>query len=228
LTDTLRLLLCETDGAGTPVEIDFDQVILVGYSGRDRRAVEAHVRELEQLGVAPPPRVPAIYTVPTALVSSSASLDVATAETSGEAEFVLLPSTHGWLVAVGSDHTDRAHEVIDVAESKTLCGKILSSEVWNLEPLAGHWDRLQLSAWTTDDDGRRLYQEGLLAELLTPAQLLAEVQGAGFSTSSALIFSGTLPTIGGLAFGSRFEVELYDPTLDRRLQCGYSITVRKD
>jgi hypothetical protein len=228
LTETLRLLLCETDGQRTPVEISFDQVVLVGYSGRDREAVEAHVRELEQLGVAPPPRVPAIYTVPPGLVGSGANLVVATAETSGEAEFVLLPASRGMVIAVGSDHTDRAHEVIDVAESKALCGKVVSPEVWPLEALEQHWDQLQLRAWTTDEHGRRLYQEGLLAELLTPAQLLAEVQSAGFSTTSALIFSGTLPTIGGLACGSRFEVELHDPTLDRSLNCSYSITVRKD
>ena len=222
----LRVVLNETDGRSLPVDVDFDQVVLVGYSGRDRDAVEAHIRELERLGVAPPPRVPALYTVAPSLVSLGGSLIVDHAETSGEAEFVLLQSEYGVLVGVGSDHTDRAHEAIDIAESKTLCSKLLSRDVWLLQTLEPHWDRLELRAWTTDGRGRRLYQEGLLGTLLTPTQLVAEVQGAGLASGQALIFSGTLPTLGGFAFGSRFEVELYDPVLDRRLACAYSVTVR--
>jgi hypothetical protein len=42
-------------------------------------------------------------------------------------------------------------------------------------------------------------------------------------TSGAMIFGGTLPTIGGFAFGSHFEVELFDPVLERRLRCGYDV-----
>lgn len=38
------------------------------------------------------------------------------------------------------------------------------------------------------------------------------------------MFGGTPPTIGGLAFGRRFEVELFDPVLDRRLSCAYDVT----
>jgi hypothetical protein len=221
---SLRLVACEADGRSTPVDVAFDEVILVGYSGRDRAAVEAHIRELEHLGVARPPRVPALYTVPAGLVTVADKLVVATSETSGEAEFVLLPSPDGWLVGVGSDHTDRAHEVIDVAESKAMCGKVVSREVWRLRVLEQHWDELELRAWSTDGQGRRIYQEGRLQTLLTPSQLLEEVQHAGLTTARSLVFSGTLPTIGGLACGNYFEVELYDPVLDRRLRCAYTIS----
>lgn len=223
MTQQLRLLLCQTDGRSLPLEVKIDQVILVGYSGRDRAAVLAHIHELERLGVAPPPAVPAVYTVPPPLVTTGDKLVVASAETSGEAEFVLVPGPDGLLIGAGSDHTDRAHEVIDVAESKSLCGKVISREVWPLQALEPHWDQLELRAWTTDGIDRRLYQEGLLATLLTPEQLLDEVHGAGTSTSQALVFSGTLPTIGGVAFGSHFEVELHDPVLQRRLRCAYKV-----
>jgi len=202
-----------------------DQVILVGYSGRDRTAVQEHIRELEALGVAPPPRVPALYTVSPTLVSTRPTLAAPNSETSGEAEFVLLPTPDGVLVGVGSDHTDRAHEAIDVAESKARCGKIISHHVWRIHDLEPHWDRLELRAWTTDQSGRRLYQDGFLATLLTPAQLLAEVQHAGMSTAHALIFSGTLATMGGFAFGSQFDVELHDPVLMRQLRCAYDVVV---
>jgi hypothetical protein len=94
---------------------------------------------------------------------------VDSAETSGEAEFVLVQSDRGVLVGVGSDHTDRVREAVDVAESKALCGKVISQEVWPLQELQTHWDRLELRAWTTDGDGRRLYQEGRVDALLEPA-----------------------------------------------------------
>jgi hypothetical protein len=223
MTGTVRVVLNETDAGCTSVDLDFDSVVLVGYSGRDRGAVEAHSRELERLGVAPPARGPALYSVSPALVSTSNSLLVAHPQTSGEAEFVLLPSQYGVLIGAGSDHTDRVHEAIDVAESKAKCGKVLSQEVWSLSALEQHWDSLELRAWTTDTFGRRLYQEGQLATLLTPAQLLAEVEAAGLATTRAVIFSGTLATIGGFAFGSHFEVELFDPVLNRRLRCAYAV-----
>jgi hypothetical protein len=222
---SLRVILHEMDGRSLPVDVHFDCVVLVGYSGRDRGAVEAHIRELhERLGVAPPERVPAIYSVPPALLTVGDSLAVAHGETSGEAEFVLLPSSHGLLVAAGSDHTDRAHEAIDVSESKALCGKVLSQDVWPLRAVEDHWDELELHAWTTSTDGeRRLYQEGLLKELLPPPQLLAEVASAGLPTEHAAVFGGTLPTLGGFDFGTRFEVELHDPVLDRTLRCAYAV-----
>jgi hypothetical protein len=108
VTCQLRLLQRETDGRSTPVDVPVDHVILVGYSGRDREAVQAHIRELELLGVAPPARVPAMYTVSPELVTTGSRLVVDGTATSGEAEFVLVPSPHGVLVGVGSDHTDRA------------------------------------------------------------------------------------------------------------------------
>ena len=85
---TLPLVLCEADGTSVPIEVAFDEVILVGYTGRDRAAVLDHIRELEALGVAPPDRVPAIYRVAADLVTTDARLAVRTAETSGEAEFL--------------------------------------------------------------------------------------------------------------------------------------------
>lgn len=220
----LRLVLCDADGRSVPIDVPVESVVLVGYSGRDRDAVQAHIRELEILGVPPPSRVPALYTVSPDLVTTSSSLAVRRVETSGEAEFVLIPSPYGLLVGVGSDHTDRLHEAIDVAESKALCGKVISQQVWRLEALQSHWDDLELRAWTTDQSGvRALYQQARLDTLLGPADLLSEVSHAGLDTTRALTFSGTLPTIGGFAYGARFEVELRDPILNRSLHCAYDV-----
>jgi hypothetical protein len=126
---------------------------------------------------------------------------------------------------VGSDHTDRRCEAVDVVASKSRCGKVLSRDVWRLAALEGHWDALELRAWTTDESGRHLYQQGRLDTLMPVPQLTAEVEKEGFATERGLIFGGTLPTVGGFAFGSHFEVELRDPVLDRQLGCAYSVVV---
>ncbi|MGH2355590.1 MAG: DUF2848 family protein, partial [Chloroflexota bacterium] len=128
-------------------------------------------------------------------------------------------------VGVGSDHTDRAHEAINVDQSKAMCPKPISRVVWRYEDVRDHWDSLELRSWVTDTEGRRLYQEGRLAALLGVDDLLAELRAAGHGDLRAhAVFGGTLPAIGGLVFGQRFEVELYDPVLDRRLGCAYDVT----
>jgi hypothetical protein len=217
--------LCEANGTSVPLQLAFDEVILVGYTGRDRTAVLEHIRELETLGVAPPDRVPAIYRVAADLVTSDSRLTVSGPSTSGEAEFFVLHSPFGVLIGVGSDHTDREHEAIDVAASKALCGKVISRQVWRFSDVAAHWDQLELRAWTTDDAGRELYQSGSLGTLLGVPDLLAEVAAAGIVVDQKLIFGGTLPTIGGFTFGQRFEVELHDPVLERTLRCAYDVVL---
>jgi hypothetical protein len=219
------MVLCEADGTSVPVEVAFDDVILVGYTGRDRVAVLDHIRELETLGVAAPERVPAIYTVAADLVSTDARLEVRSPHTSGEAEFYMVHSPLGVLVGVGSDHTDRKQEAIDVAAAKALCGKVISRQVWRLSAVAAHWDALELRAWNTDGEDRYLYQSGRLDALLVVPDLLAEVEAAGIVAAHKLIFGGTLPTIGGFKFGQRFEVELHDPVLERTLRCAYDIVL---
>jgi hypothetical protein len=221
----LYLSVRETDGRLWDTEVEIDQVLLVGYTGRDQAAVRAHIRELEVLGVPPPDRVPSIYVVSPELLTSATRLLVDHPETSGEVEFFFVNSGHGWLVGVGSDHTDRHWEAIDVAASKARCGKVHSREVWRLAALEPHWDALGLRAWTTDDRSRHIYQEGRTEMLLTVPQLIAEVEAAGYHTERSLMFGGTLPTIGGFIYGSRFEVELRDPVLDRTLACSYRVLV---
>jgi hypothetical protein len=215
----------EAGGRTRQLAVPIDEVIVVGYTSRDRRAVLDHIRELAVLGVVPPTQVPAMYRVAPDLVTTAPTMVVSTTETSGEAEFFMLDSPFGVLVGVGSDHTDRHQEAIDVAASKASCGKVVSREVWRLTEVMAHWDALELRAWTTDGGGRRLYQEGRLDALLPANELLAEVERAGFAAPHRLIFGGTLPTLGGLVFGSRFEVELHDPVLDRQLRCAYEIVV---
>jgi hypothetical protein len=224
----LQLVIHQADGQADdrarPVEVEIRQVLLAGYTGRDRTKVEEHVRELAALGVAAPSRIPSIFVVPPALVTTETRVQASGAQTSGEAEFVLLPSQDGLLVGVGSDHTDRAHEAVNVDESKAMCPKPIARQVWRYDEVSAHWDRLELRSWVTDTGGRRLYQEGRLEALLSVGALLVELAAAGYVDLAGLaVFGGTLPTHGGLVYGHRFEVELHDPVLGRRLGCTYDV-----
>jgi hypothetical protein len=224
MTHQLDLNIAELDGRTVPATFTIDEVLLAGYTGRDRATVMEHIHELETLGVAPPPRIPMVFAVDPDLLTTHPHIDVNEQQTSGEAEFYLIQSDDGLLVGVGSDHTDRKHEAIDVAASKGMCPKVLSAWVWRYADVRDHWDRLQLRAWVTNADGRRLYQSGQLGEFLSVDALLAELRSAGHADlHHRIVFGGTLRVIGGFAYSHIFEAELRDDVLDRRLDCGYEI-----
>ena len=225
----LTLTLSTPDGPTRRLTVEIQQVLLAGYTGRDRARVADHVRELAALGVAPPERVPAVYVVEPDLLTISTEVAVHESRTSGEAEFYLVPTPRGVLVGAASDHTDRAHEAVDVEQAKARCPKPISRAVWRYADVRGHWDDLELRSWVSDGGGRRLYQEGRLEALLPVDDLLAELATAGYSPHhQRIIFGGTLPTAGGLVYGHRFEVELYDPVLGRRLGCAYDVVQASD
>lgn len=206
--------------------LSIGQVLIAGYTGRDRQLVMEHIAELELLGVAPPGRIPTIFVVPPAVVSSEPRIAVSGPKTSGEAEFCLFVHEGRVLVGVGSDHTDRQHETVDVTESKAMCPKPVSSTVWDLADVEDHWDVLELRSWITDQRGRRIYQDGKVDSMMTVPDLLAALRDAGYADlNDRLVFGGTLPTAEGFVFGTRFEVELRDPVLNRTLSHGYDIVL---
>lgn len=225
MTRHLELEIAPADGDPERRRVPVRRLLLAGYAGRDPHAVLEHVRELERLGVPPPDRIPSVFDVDPRLVTLRELIEVSGPETSGEAEVLLLSTGDGWLVGVGSDHTDRAREAVDVPSSKRSCPKPVGRTVWRLDDVSAHWDRLELRSWT-DDGTRRLYQEGTLAELLAVEQLLAELARTGHDDlSAAAVFGGTLPTLGGLSCGRRFETELHDPVLGRTTSCAYGVSV---
>jgi hypothetical protein len=122
-------------------------VIVAGFTGRNRAGVDAHIRELMDQGVRPPESVPAFYMVPPSLLSNAERIKVPTAESSGEAEPVLLCLSDSWYVAVGSDHTARDMERVDIGESKRACPKLVSTEIWPYEDVRRHWDEIIVRSW---------------------------------------------------------------------------------
>ena len=196
-------------------------LILAGWSARDEASVRAHMAELAEHGVPPPSTFPLFYRVAASLVSQTDSLEVLGSHTSGEIEYVIIVMEDGLWVTVGSDQTDRKAEAYGVALSKQLAGKVLGRTLWRLDELRDHWDKLTLRAQVTIGGEKVVYQEGALALMRTPNDLMQRY-GQRLEPGTVLM-SGTLNAIGGIRPGARFEMELKDPVAGRTISHAYDI-----
>jgi len=198
---------------------------IVGWTARNANALQQHLDELAAIGVAPPTEVPVLYRVASSLLTTASCIEVAGSRSSGEAEFCLI-NVHGKIyVAVGSDHTDRALEAHDITLSKQLCAKPVSRECWRFDQLEGHWDQLMLRSFATTQGVERLYQEGAVAEVLHPRDLIKKVDARVPFQHGSVVFGGTVPVKGPVTGSDRFRVELHDPVLRRTLSCTYQTRV---
>ena len=202
-----------------------NHLVLAGWAGRNHAAVEAHIRELEALGTPRPTRTPVFYRVSASLLTTAEVIEVVGTETSGEVEAVLTRrDDDGIWVGLGSDHTDRGLERISVALSKQLCAKVVAPSLWRLDDLLPHWDDIALRSWAYRGGRREAYQDGTLAAILPPDQLMAKyAEFAQPISAGGAMFSGTIATIHEIAPADEFEMELHDPVLNRRLSHRYRI-----
>jgi hypothetical protein len=203
------------------------ELVIAGWTGRDVAALEKHIRELEAIGVKRPKTTPIFYRVAAALLTSDNAIEVLGDQSSGEAECVVYSLDDGLFVGVGSDHTDRKAEVVGVSLSKQMCAKPVSREVWRLEEVAAHWDKLVLRSYIAADGRRRLYQEGSVAAMRPPTELFKLYCG-GLLPAGTAMFCGTLAVHGGIAPSETFEMELEDPVLGRKIAHSYRVKTLPD
>ena len=221
----MRLVL-ETSGGTRPVEVAVDALVIAGWTGRDARAVEAHVAELEAIGVARPPRIPCFYRVSAGLLTTAPAIQVLGPNSSGEVELVLFGTPDGMLVGLGSDHTDRKVEAYSVSVSKQMCAKPVGQTVWRFGDVADHWDSLVLRSWAEIGGERQPYQEGTAGAMRTPADLIGRyAEGAASLPAGTAMFGGTLAVRGGVRPAGRFEMEIADPLTGRSLRHAYDVAV---
>jgi hypothetical protein len=212
--------------SATAEAVPIADLVIAGWTGRDRDAVEKHIRELEALGVKRPSTVPCYYRVAAARLTTADEIEATGGDSSGEVEFVLYGHPKGMLIGVGSDHTDRKIETISVAVSKQMCEKPVSRDVWSFADVAAHWDELRLRSWAVRGGERMLYQEGSVTAMRPPAELIAGyLGGAQRLPVGTAMFCGTLAAHGGVAAADRFELELEDPVLKRRIRHAYAVKV---
>ena len=222
---TLSLTL-QGDGAAMPREVGIDDAIVAGWTGRDAAAVEKHIRELEALGVKRPATTPIFYRVSALRLTTATEIEVVGPHSSGEVEFVLLQHGGRMWVGVGSDHTDREVEAYGVTVSKQMCDKPMAPVFWAFDDVAPHWDKLTLRAHVLENGERKIYQEGSVAAMLAPLDLIGRYLGAGDRLpESTMMFCGTLAARGGVRPTERFEFEIEDPVLARSIARAYSVRI---
>jgi hypothetical protein len=206
-------------------EVAVNALVIAGWTGRNRAAVEEHIAELERLGVKRPGSIPTFYPVSSARLTTRKSIEALGADSSGEVEFVLLQHDGRLWLSVGSDHTDRRVETYDVCVSKQMCDKPVASTWWALEDVADHWDQLMLRSYIGAGTGKTLYQDGAVSAMLEPEALLARFRdGGGRVQEGTLMFCGTLPAQGGIRPAALFSLELDDPVAGRTIRHEYSVS----
>ena len=143
------------------------------------------------------------------------------AKSGGEVEYVMLQTGGRLWIGVGSDHTDREVEAYGVTVSKQMCDKPVGLVFWPHDEVAPHWDRLVLRSHVTEQGKAVLYQEGPVAAMRTPADLIARYTGGGALAEGTLMFGGTLAAKGGVRATTEIALEIEDPVLGRRLRHSY-------
>ena len=204
--------------------ITIEKVIVGGWTGRDKAALQHHIDELAKIGVKPPAKTPLFYRVGVSRLSVADAIEVIGDGSSGEVEYVLLNHKGRIWVGAGSDHTDRVVEHMGITVAKQLCDKPIATEFWPLDEVEGHWDRILIRSTIREAGAEVVYQDGGVAGLLSPAELLGHLKADGGELAErTLMFGGTCGAIGGVRFSPRFALELIDPVLNRRISHAYDV-----
>jgi len=215
---------CIAPSGSTRRTLRIEALIIAGWTGRDRAAMEAHIEELVALGVRRPAVTPTFYRAAAALVTTDEAIEVIGQDSSGEVEPVVVSGPEGLWVGVGSDHTDRKVETLGIALAKQLCPKPIAPMLWRLDDVAGHWDELVLRSHAVVDGMRRLYQEGPVSVMLDPRDLMRRCGGGAATLApGTAMFCGTMAVQGEIAPAESFEIELEDPVLGRTIRHAYEI-----
>jgi Protein of unknown function (DUF2848) len=211
------------EGSAAPDErtVTVVHAVVAGWTGRDAKAVQKHIEELEALGVQRPRSIPTFYRISATRITAAESIDVLGENSSGEVEFLLLQWAGELWLGVGSDHTDRTVETYDVAVSKQLCDKPIAPQFWRFADVANHWDSLILRSYIGKERGE--YQAGSVATITAPQNLIAAYRGAAPLAEGTLMFCGTLPVVGAVRAASPFAFEIEDPVRKRRIQHQYRV-----
>jgi hypothetical protein len=215
---------CYSKRGSQVVDMTLHTLVIAGWAGRDEKALRHHIEELAAIGVPRPSSVPVFYRGSASLLTQADQLDVLGPDSSGEAEPVIVALEDGLWLGVGSDHTDRKAETSGIALSKQMCGKPISRDLWRLDEVIDRWDTLMMRAHVTINGETMLYQEGKLASLRPPADLIDKWTSGGSLKPGTVMFGGTLGAIGGIRSAQRFAMEIADPATERTLRHSYGIT----
>jgi hypothetical protein len=212
------------DGESAQRSVEVDSLVIAGWAGRDREALEKHITELEHEGIPRPARTPEFYRVGVNLLTTAPAIQVPGDASSGEIEAFILKTADELWVGIGSDHTDRKLEATSVVMSKQACPKPIGKTLWRYSDIKDHWDAIQMRSFRYSSGERIVYQHGSLSANLSGNELLDRYEhDHGAMANGMLMFCGTIPAEGGIRFSNRFEMEMHDPVRDLYIRHAYDI-----
>lgn len=209
---------------GASLELEIDRLIVAGWTGRDRAAIDHHIRELADIGVTPPSAVPLYYRVSSSLLASGDAIQVVGDNTSGEVEPLIVRAGGKSYLGLASDHTDRTLEAHSVALSKQACAKPCAEELWELDAITDRLDGIELRSWIEEDGDWVAYQDGTLAAMRPLAELMRGAELDSLAGRGVAMLCGTLGVMsGGVRPARAFRMAMHDPVLDRTIAHRYLI-----
>lgn len=207
------------------IEADIRNLVVAGWAGRDRAAIEHHIEELAAIGVPRPSSVPLYYRIADNQLTQAARIQAVGDASSGEIETFVFAVDGECYVSIASDHTDRKLESHSVALSKQVCAKPVGATAWRLADVAEYWDELVIRSHIIENGAQTLYQEGTLDSLRTPQELIAGYTGGTTLPDGTGMTCGTVGAIGGIRPSNTFMMELFDPRRQRSLRHRYDVEV---
>jgi len=219
-------LLLQKNNTLTPLSFKVNKMVNAGFTGRNQVEVRHHLDELAAKGIEVPKTTPTLYPVISSTLTTDTSIEVYSEETAGEIEYVLFVKDDKTIyVGIGSDHTDRKLEELDIPRAKQITPNLISPVVWELSDVVDHWDDLSMQCSVKKGSDTFLYQKGGLGLLMSPAELMEFVsKKIDGPLSNIVIFSGTVKMeTEDFVFADTFSGLLADPTLDRNIEFSYKI-----
>jgi Protein of unknown function (DUF2848) len=231
----MTTLHLEVEGSAgrTPLAFPATRVYNLGFTIRDAAKMQAHLDEVEKEGVPRPhtDNPPIIFPISSWATITDSHVPVQYGKTSGEIEIVTLVWGAEVYVGVGSDHTDRALEAVDIPWSKQVTPNILAPVVWRWQDVAAHWDAVQMESFVTEGGQRKLFQKAGVAEFWTPIEMRDSLHGriVPVTEGGMVLFSGTVVSVDHqLSYAREWTIRMTDPVLGRTIEHTYHIIVLKE
>ena len=210
--------------------MDFSRCYNLGFTMRDEAKMQAHLEECYKLGIKELicERPPLVMPISSWAVLTDNHIGVQRPKTSGEVEIVTIVDENDEVfVSVGSDHTDRSLETIDIPWSKQVAPNVVAPQMWRWNDVKDHWDDIHMESWVIDQGETVKYQEAMVNEFWTPAEMVQGLRDSVTRVAGAnILFSGTVVSIGEkLRFAESWTIKMTDPVLNRVIEHTYTVDV---
>ncbi|PIC94847.1 hypothetical protein CSV69_14530 [Sporosarcina sp. P26b] len=209
----------------TEVQVKIENVYCIGYAGRNLEKTMEHIIELEAIGIPRPEEIPALYPVRRNSLNQTGEMQVLGNGSSGEAEIVLVfgNSEEEVFITIGSDHTDRSLETVDINKSKQICDKPIGRKAWKLDEVINHWDDLILTSQVLMDGEWQDYQRANINEIIPLDEIKGFLKKKRVSMKNCVVFSGTVPLLDGFKYGTAFKMSFIDEVRNSKIDAEYII-----